>query len=198
MHKVEFTAGVKFGDKDITSIEVAPLTFVDMAKLWDKASTAPRGKHEAVMQRLRIQHQVHFKAGDTRVVPDDVELGQVPFIVVRDVIAGLDVGQGELGEITIEGDGASTPIVYKLGTPIEMKSGKDTVYIKELEFFATTYGEVEDVLAAGSETNRAIALLSSLANPVGIDALPRLPGWALDKITVADGLQVMRKVAPSF
>lgn len=196
MKKIEFTTEVKFGDKVIDTITVAPLTFVDLVKLWNKAVTAP-GAYEVEMQRARIGHQAHFMSDGKRIIPDKAQLAQLPRAVAMDIIAGLENG-GEYGEVLTEGDGITTPVHIRLGTPIEMKDGKGNVTaIAELEFVATTYGEVEEILAADGELNKTLALLRTLAAPVG-SSLTRLPAWALDRITPADGLLVMRKVLPSF
>lgn len=196
MEKIEFTTEVKFGDTIIDSIEVKPLPFIDLAKLWSRASKAA-GSYDVEMQRARIVHQAHFSAGGSRVIPDVPQLSQLPRAVAADIIKMLDAGNGRMGSQIGDGDGIVTPVHIKLGTPVEMISNGKTIKIEELEFMAKTYGEVEDVLAADGELNKALTLLRTLAVPVGVP-LTRLPGWALDRITTADGLLVMRKVLPRF
>lgn len=196
MHKIEYVNEVKFGESVIDSIAVAPLTFIDMTKLWDRANKMP-GAYEVEMQRLRILHQTHFKAGEQRVVPDAPQLAKLPRAVAAAIIAALDEGNGPMGSQIGSGDGIITPVHIKLGTPVEMLSNGKSTKIEELEFMAETYGEVEDVLAADGELAKSLALLRTLAVPVGVP-LNRLPGWALDRITPADGLLVMRQVLPRF
>ena len=197
MQKIEFSVDVKFGDAVIDSIEVEPLGFLALGKLWRRAE-AQDSKAEVALQRERILHQAHFMAAGKRVTPDAAQLGQLPFAVAKAILAELDHGQGKPGKVLGDGDGITAPVLYQLGAPVEMKNSKgDVVQITELEFQAATYGEVEDVLAAGNEIDKAIALLSGVAAPVQGN-LTRLPGWALDRITTADGLAIMRKVLPRF
>lgn len=197
MKNIEFTTEVKFGDTQITKIDVAPLTFIDFAKLWKKVSVS--SKPEAALQRARIEHQVHFSDGKKRIAPNQENIGSLHLSVVRQILDSLDEGQGEMGKvISNAGDGVTTPILYQLGTPIKLKSGKDNRAITELEFQATTYSEVEDVLAATSDVEKTETLLRTVATPVGVEGLLRLPEWAMEQITMADGVGVMQGVSPAF
>jgi len=197
MTKIEFTDSVKIADKIITAIEVSPLYFVELNRIWAAVSSA--NKPQAALTRARILKQVVFRSSDGPATPTDADISALPVAVARDIIAALDDGQGEAGEILAAGDGVSEPILYKLGTPIRMQDaeGKSRDII-ELEFLAKTYGDVEDVLAATDEVSRAVALLSTVATPVGDTSLSVLPGWALDKITTADGVAIMQLVLPNF
>jgi hypothetical protein len=198
MTKITLDQVVKFGDTVVDSITVKPLYFTELVALWQAASDKP--KPEAALQRLRMIKQVEYKSVDQVFTPEYEQVGQLPIAVAKAIIAALEVGQGVMGKLVSEGgDGTTTPIVYKLGTPIEMKGadGKSKA-ISELEFMAKTYSEVEDVLAADTELGRALALIRDVATPLGVDGLMRLPGWALDRFTVADGLGIMRSVSPVF
>lgn len=197
MTKIEFTADVVFGDKVVTSITVAPLLFLPLCDMWSGLrSTGSKVRGE--LQRARIMHQTTFKAGDEVVTPDAASLAKLPATVAKDIIAALDIGSGLPGLVTKKGDGSTTPIVYKLGTPIEMKQGESTVSITELEFMASTYGELEDVLAADTDAEKAKILIRDIAVPLGVKGLQRVPGWALDRITSADGIGVMNTVTALF
>lgn len=199
MKKIEFTKAVIIGGKQIDSIEVAPLYFLELVKTWGKAERAAGVKPEAAIQRERIRHQVHFLSAGERVKPEDSDILQIPLEVIRPILDAVDEGQGRIGKLLNEGDGVTEAVLYQLGTPIELKSGKDgAASIKELEFKAATYGDLEDVLSAGSDSQKAIELLRTVASPVEIEGLMRLPGWALDKLTVADGIGVMQLVLPRF
>ncbi|MGL5733451.1 MAG: hypothetical protein ACRCYS_01185 [Beijerinckiaceae bacterium] len=196
--KVEFSEEILAGGKPVTSIEVRPLRFVEMVAIWARVDKSPL-KPMIALNRERLRHQVHFLAADnTRLIPGEPELNQLPAKLAKQLLGLLDEGQGDLGKVINEGDGTSIPILYKLGTAIEIKSGKDGAsLITELEFKASTFGETEDILAAGSEPAQALALLN-IAKPVEIESLQRLPGWAIDKITTADGLGIMKFVLPNF
>jgi hypothetical protein len=197
MEKIEFTASFQVGEKDVTSIEVKPLTFLGLGKLWERM---PAGaKPETYLNRARLVEQAVFKNGSEELTPSPQDVTKLPAAVAKAIITKLDVGAGPRGKVINKGDGTSSPILYKLGTPIKMKGGdgKELV-IEELEFQASTYGELEDVLAAENEVQKAIELITRIAVPVGIDSLTRLPGWAIDRFTLADGIGIMKEVNPAF
>lgn len=196
MTKIEFTHEVKFGDKVVTGITVAPLMFLGLCDIW-KGLRRTDDKVRGELQRARLLKQTTFKAADEVVVPDAMQVSKLPLPVAKAIIAALDVGSGPMGTITMKGDGVTTPIVYKLGTPIDMKSGDATITIAELEFMGSTYGDLEDVLAADTDAEKAKLLLASVAVPLGT-TLSRLPGWAQDRITSSDGIGIMQHVAPLF
>jgi hypothetical protein len=199
MTKIELTVPLTIGDKTIDEVIVKPLFFADLVKTWAKAEAVAAGKPDVAIQRERIRFQAHFMSGAERIVPDEAQIRLLPIQMARAIIDVLHVGQGTMGKLINDGDGVTKPLLYKLGTPVEMKSGKDSsAKISELEFKATTYGELEDVLAAGADTERALELLRSIAKPVEIESLMRVPGWALDRITVADGVGIMNMVLPRF
>lgn len=194
---IEFTSDVKFGEDAISSIEVHPIHFVELVGIWNRAFAAT-SKKEVVLQRARIMQQTHFMNGDKRIFPDEAQLRSLPLDVAKSIISSLELGQGVPGKVLGDGNGISSPVLYKLGTPISAKTGKgEKVEISELEFQATTYGEVEDVLASVSEMSQTIALIQGIAKPVST-TLMALPGWAIDRISVADGLTIMKEVLPRF
>lgn len=192
MTKIEFTDGFRIGEKSVTSIEVNPLTFVTFFGLWTKASD------NKDLRRKRIAHQTVFKAGDEVLTLDDLSLMQMPIPISKSIIDALDTGEGVAGKIIVEGDVITKPVVYKLGSPFKVKQGDKEVVISELEFSAKTFGEVEDILIADAEMAQAMALITKLARPIEIPSLMNLPGWALDRMTIADGITIMRKVLPLF
>jgi hypothetical protein len=99
------------------------------------------------------------------------------------------------GKIVRDGDGIDKAIVYELGTPISVGQGKPP--IKELEFQASTYGDVEDVLAVDAPIQQAAVLISTVAKPLGT-SLSLLPSWAVNLVTVADGVTISNHVLPRF
>ena len=79
---------------------------------------------------------------------------------VRDahkILAKLDDDEGQAGKIIRDGDGINQALTYELGTPIS--TGKDKEPIRELEFHAATYGDIEDVLAADSAVQQTALLI---------------------------------------
>jgi hypothetical protein len=196
MTNIEFTQEVKFGDKVVSKITVNPLLFTALCDIW-KGLRTTGDKVRGELQRSRIMHQTTFHADGSAVTPDASHLMKLPALVAKAIIEALDIGSGTVGTVTSKGDGSTTPIIYKLGTPIEMKSGTETITISELEFMASTYGELEDILAADTDSEKAKLLLSTIAVPVGTK-LNRLPGFVLDRITTADGIGIMNNVTPLF
>src|SRR5262245_1781721 len=85
-------------------------------------------------------------------------------------------------------------IVFELGTAIQVQ-GKSP--IKEVEFVANTYGDVEDVMAAANRIHQALMMLSTLAKPLG-SSLSTLPSWAVGQITTSDGFAIANEVVPLF
>ena len=95
--------------------------------------------------------------------------------------------KAQSGKIIRDGDGINKAMTYELGTPIS--TGKDKEPIRELEFHAATYGDIEDVMAADSAVQQTALLIKTVAKPLG-SSLLRLPDWALNVITVADGVTI--------
>lgn len=199
MTDIKFTKEIKFGDAVIDRIEVKPLSFLELASIWTKAGSRP-GKREIAFQRERIVFQTHFMSSGNRIIPEALHITALDLPVAKQILASLDLDQGTPGKILQDGDGSITTILYQLGTPLKAKTGKgEDVAISELEFQASTYGEVEEVLAAENELMQAVALLKTVAKPVMTSGnLMALPGWALDRITPADGVTIMKKILPNF
>jgi hypothetical protein len=107
----------------------------------------------------------------------------------------LDDGEGPPGKIVRDGNGIDTAIVYELGTPIALGQGKG--HIKELEFQASTYGDIEDVLAIDYQMQQALTLIATLAKPLGT-SLSLLPSWAVNQITITDGFLISNQVLTRF
>lgn len=194
---------IRFGDTEITAIKVLPLNFVSFVKIWSEVSNEVRGKQNvssnALMQRKRIKLQAQFMAGDKRIAPDDANITQLPIGVAKQIVGALDNGEGVAGSVIGDGDGVSSPVLYKLGAPVSMTANGKKVEIIELEFSAKIYGDIEDVLAADGEVPQALELIRRTASPVGGDlSLTSLPGWAIDRLTIADGVTIMRSVLPRF
>lgn len=202
--EVIYTGGITFGETTVTSIKVFPLNFVSFVKLWTDTQNEVRSSKTndsslVVMQRKRIILQAQFMAGDQRLKPELANVLQLPLGVAKQIISALDIGEGVAGTLLNDADGISSPIHYKLGTPIAIKVGGKEELIKELEFQASTYGDIEEVLAGDSEVPQALELLRRCATPVGLDSnMKTLPSFALDQITNADGITIMQQVLPNF
>jgi hypothetical protein len=139
--------------------------------------------------------QVTYYAGNSPVQVSQEDVLKLPIPSVRTITARLDDGEGVAGRIVREGDGIDKAIVYELGTPIPVGQGKPPV--KELEFQASTYGDIEDVLALEVQVQQALVLITTVAKPL-VTSLSLLPSWAVQQITLADGVTISRDVLSRF
>lgn len=195
MIDIKFDKDVTIGGELIDTIKVEPLTFKEFANAWSKAQRDP--KPEVAINRHRIIHQTHFIKDGERVIPEYEDIGRLPISVGKAIDEVLDEGQGVPGNVIGDGDGITKSLIYKLGKPFEIAvSGKKTA-IEELEFKAEVYADVEDILATDGDLRKTLKLIETLAEPVGV-SLMRLPGWAMDSLTTADGVTIMREVLPRF
>jgi hypothetical protein len=184
------------GDKVIDGVVIKPLTlpsFVDCV-LETRNMDSPNS-FEAKLRRNRLLKQAVFYVGNAVVPVPSADLLRMPIPVARMIIDKLDAADGPMGKIIRKGDGISAAIVYELGTPIPGGQGK--AMIKELEFLATTYGDVEDIMAAGTGLQQALLLVSTIAKPLGT-TLQNLPSWAVAQISANDGLAISNDVLPFF
>lgn len=199
MQTVEFSTPVKFGETIIDTIKVEKLGFVGFSDIWTAA--AAKGTKDLMknIRRGRIARQVHFMAAEKRIVPTDPDISTLPISVMKPILTLLDAESGPPGRVLEPvGDGMTTPIVYKLGTPFKSSNSKgEGEVIEELEFLASTYGEIEDMLAAPNDIQAALILIKTVAKPLG-SKFQRLPGWAVDRLTMSDGVMIVNEVLKSF
>lgn len=172
---------------------------INSAELLQRRSGEDGRKH---LLRIRMRTQVKAVGADgAEIELSDADIMQMPLVYARRVKAEIDrFGAGEQpGKVIAAGNGVTTPILYRLGTPIafETKAG-DKAAIEELEFLAPTYGAAEDVLAADKETDQTLHLIRSCAVPVGSFNLQTLPSWAAAAVTMSDGFTIMEAVLPLF
>ena len=184
------------GDHTIDGAVIKPLSlpaFVDCV-LETRTMNSPN-TFEAKLRRNRLMKQVTFYIGNAARPITPAELSRMPIPVARAIIDKLDSADGPAGKIIRKGDGISAAIVYELGTPISGGQGRSQ--IKELEFLATTFGEVEDIMAAGTGLQQALLLVTTIAKPLGSN-LQQLPSWAVNQISATDGLTISSDVLPFF
>jgi hypothetical protein len=91
----------------------------------------------------------------------------------------------------------SSPVHYQLGNPIEVELSGKKSRIAELEFAAKVFADIEDIDATDGEIPQALELIKRLGKPVDF-TLNTLPTWAVDKITLGDGMTIARLVLPRF
>ncbi|MEY9493753.1 hypothetical protein [Bradyrhizobium elkanii] len=186
----------QLGDNVIDGVVIRPMTFQMFVDCISEAQSMKDAKtFEAKLRRLRMVKQVSYYINGS-VVPVSMEdVLKLPIPDARKIVAKLDDAEGKAGKIIRDGDGIDQAITYELGTPIPTGQGKPP--ISELEFHARTYGDIEDVMAAPDSIQQASLLIATLAKPLGT-SLTLLPSWAMNLITVADGVTISRDVLPRF
>lgn len=194
---------VIINDKNIVEFKVSELNFIAFHKVYmETSSIAPNGGKAWAMQnrRLRIKKQVRaVDDGGNEHLLDDMSITQMPVVYTNRINNALNETGGKPGEVVNTGDGISSPILYRLGTPIKGQIGGEVSEITELEFMATVYGDIEEVLAETDQIGQTAALIRSVAKPLGMnDMLQRLPEWGLDRITLADGFKISEEILPRF
>lgn len=194
-HDIDMT-GVSYtiGDKIITAIQVEKQYFKGLVGMVVAAARGDGDVTKAVeMARLK-NGIVKYYAGTDLVEATDISLREMPIPLVRKIRAAMNF-DSKPGEITVKGDGITSPVVYKLGEPILTDKGE----ITELEFLASTLGDIEDVIFRTNSNEQALALLESVATPLGSDlSLQALPAWAVEKITIIDGATIASEIVPLF
>lgn len=178
----------------VDRVEITPLTFVKFAEYATQARNGG-GKFEVNLRRLRLMNSVRYADGDKTIQLTPVEVNQLPIPVARKLIKALDESDANhTGKIIREGDGISTAIGWELAEPIAI-SGKEP--LREIEFIAHTYGDIEEVFAQVDPLEQTMALLRTVAKPV-YSGLVAMPSWAIDRISLADGVLISQQILPRF
>lgn len=191
------------GEKSIEYITVRPINFVQFVEAASKTnSLGVEGNAQWQLHnrraRMLVQVRCFTKSGEELQLNEQA-IVQMPIPYAKRIIDRMDKDQGDAGKIIGNGDGVSSSLLYELGTPIIMKNNADEITIKELEFSANTFGDVEEIMAEPMFADQALAMIRLLAKPVGLEInLQSLPSWALDQITMADGHTIMETVRPRF
>lgn len=186
------------GEDIVSKIVVNTIGFEGLLNLVSRATKGVDDdtEYNKVVERARFFEQVEYYAGDKRVTPDVVALLQMPFKLARRIRSAFGEPGVEPGKVvTPEADGISSPILFQLGKPIPTDKGN----ITELEFQANTLGDIEDVLYRTNSNDQALALIKSVASPLGQEStLMSMPDWAVAAISIADGVTIAQKVLPRF
>lgn len=199
MKTISFATPFAIGDEAATGAEIASLPFVQFAAICQRVTARKgAGKIQALLQRARLAEQVTYVTkGGKKFKATEEQVAMLPIAEARQLLAELDSQDGAPGELLSapEADGISAAIHYRLGTPIAVQPGKEP--IAEIEFRAKVFGDVENIIAADDDIARVAEMLESIARPVGGSML-MLPSWAVERISLADGIFIMNKVLPRF
>lgn len=196
LQPIKYPIKFQLGDTLIDGVIIKPLTFAGFVECITGAQMMSEPKiFEARLRRLRMMKQVTYYSGNNVVAMTVENMLKLPIPATRLVTSHLDDDEGAAGKIIRDGDGIDKAIVYELGTPIPLGQGKG--HIKELEFQASTYGDIEDVIAVDTAIQQTLIMITTLAKPLG-HTLQVLPSWAINQITVTDGVLISRDVLPRF
>ena len=186
---------LQLDDKLVDGAVVKAINFATFGTVIEEARNMKEPKTwEAKLRRARITKQIAFYSNGTVVNVSPMDVTKLSIQSARTLIQLLDRDDGPQGKVIRPGDGIEKAIVYELGTPIRIQN-KDP--IKELEFIAKNYGDVEDIMASLDPIEQANLLITNLAKPLGT-TLTALPSWAVAQITLGDGFTIIRDVLPPF
>lgn len=186
---LEFTP-FRLGDLEVTEISVSSMNFVEFVKATAHAQDT-KSYHRA---RMKSSVQLNGK----QITDEQIPLLPIPVgKKILDYLEAFETGTG--GSVTTpDANGVDAPIIFKLGTPLQMKTGKgEAQEILELEFMAKTYGDLEDALAETTPMRQAVELLRRTAVPLGT-SLTILPEALLNQVSIMDGILIAQKVVPPF
>jgi hypothetical protein len=203
--EIDITAPYLVGVKKATKFVIAPIAFTTFVELALQSGGAKNS--QAAFNSALLRHRTKIVTDDgahhditpelLHVMPRPVAMPLVKFFDTEGAAPADETAEQKAERLAKQpavlndGDGLTTPILVKLGTPLEA-AGKT---ISELEFMAKTYGDVESVLAETNELAQAVELIKSLAKPAGMLALP---SWAVDMVSVQDGMFIERTILPRF
>lgn len=200
MKTLDFPTPFIFGDETIGKAEIARMPFARFVALSQAVMPTLRGnqKFNVAMQRHCMIEQITLVTGAGKKVKlTSEDIGKLPPLIGCDLAAARFFDDETPGILLSapNADGISAPIHYKLGMPIKAAQvGKD---ITELEFQARTFSDLEEITAGDSPLSQTYDMIATMGRPVG-GKLLALPSWAVDQISLADGLFIMNKVLPSF
>ena len=180
------------------TFRVYELSFSQLAEIVRRASMTL--EYAKTQRAIRRQLQVKaYDAGGTEIPIGDGELLQLPRPLYARITENIDMNSGApAGKIIADGDGLDHPLIFQLGTGINIGGDKAQV-ITDLEFQAKTGADIEDVLCETTGAGQALTLIMTCATPLTKDlGLLRLPSWAVEQITEADGMEIVTKVLPRF
>jgi len=188
--------------KQVSEIVVTDINFVTFTDVVKKASVG-EGSFDVRLARERLITQCSLRLSDDRMIKlDGLLVSILPIKLAHKLLPLVSMYTGTPGEIlTPDADGITSPILYKLGTPFAIGRSatngveNDIKDIPEIEFFAKTYGEIEEVIAADSPAEQTLALLRKVAKPLDMMSMP---SWMVEQVSVMDGIFLMNKVLPRF
>lgn len=186
----------QLGDNVLDGAVIRPMTFKNFVDYIVEANAMREPQtFEARLRRVRLTKQITYYINGTVYPVAALDVIKLSISDARKLLDRIDDNEGSAGKIVRDGNGIDKSVVYELGTPIPTGQGK--VPITELEFQASTYGDIEDVMAAPDGVQQTMKLIELIAKPVGT-SLQLLPEWARNQISVTDGILISRDILPRF
>jgi hypothetical protein len=189
---------VTISEVTYTDYSVAPLFFKRFVELSiaarDQADNDSNGSVQKAINRAAIKMQVKLLTEDGKASKTltDLEIMNLTIANGKELVENAVLAEGTPGEIISgDADGIAKSVVYKLGTPIKTANSA----VSEIEFKVKTFGDIEAVLAEPNKLAQGVMMLQSVGKSAGTLSLP---SWALEKISVADGMDMVEKVLPRF
>lgn len=198
--EIKKDAPVLVGEKPIAKLIVRPLTLAEFCKCLERAAQQASGPDQLRKWQNRENRKAQIKAydaADKLVTLTDADILNMPRVYAGPIADAMSMTNNAppKGEILSKGDAASTRVHYRFGTPI--KTGTEGVTFEEVEFFAPTIGDIEDTQAEPNPLLRTLAFIRTCAAPVNSN-MPRLPSWAVESVTLVDGVTIMEEIIPAF
>jgi len=196
--KLETNSPFKLEGKEIDHFLLRPIKF---RKYCDIRRVSFISKEPSILMSrlLLIEYASAITSSGETIALDAKSILLIPRNYSKKIVSLMFSNIGVAGEVVQNSKNIDMAAIYKLGTPINVKSGETTNQIIELEFIAKTYGDVEKVITEDDEVRQGLAFIESCASPLGSDlSLMSLPEWAVDEISLADGLAITNEVLPSF
>lgn len=196
--KLKAGIAVKFRVYELTFVQLAK-TIEDASRVVSPGSSSSEFTMAQRAERRKLQVKA-FDASGVEVAIEDGELLKLPRSLGSKIAAGIDkVSKVPGGKVIVKGDGADTPVIFKLGSGLIVGGDKGEQTIYDIEFSAKTWGDIEIVLCAGSSVAQTLALIENCALPLAKDlGIIRFPSMMLDQITMNDGVAIMNEVLPGF
>jgi hypothetical protein len=185
--------------KAVAYFTVKDISFRKLSDIFIAASRSVNPAKDITRRQIAERLVAHTAEGHEIKFTDDLTV-TIPAFYGSNIVKAVESFTGVPGEILSKGDGAFSPMLFKLGTPIKLSSNEGDIEISEIEFQAKTFGDIENVLAADG-LEQTIVFIRDCGTPVIVNSdkkLMCLPESAIDQISAEDGVAITNKVIPSF
>lgn len=202
MQTIKINEPYLFNGSQVETITLDALTFSKIIDLSSMATVMAKStdgaSFQGVFRSLRMKAAMKLHTADNKAhTLEYIQISMMPPRIGREVAYAVDFDPAPETIILADGNGFEKPILIKLGSPIGQQNttAGENADISELEFQVKTFGQLENILSEDNNMRRAAELISHVAKPAG---MLQLPTWAVDQISMQDGLFIMNEVMPRF